>query len=113
VLARGFNYVTFSVQAPADGMLVVNEASFPGWIAEVDGSSVPLLHVNSMMQGLRLKAGDHRIELRFRPLYFLLPLWLAILSLAAVALVIARQWARRVIQSRATPGATRVESPVR
>ena len=102
VLGRGFNYVTFAVTAPAEGLLVVNEAWFPGWTAEVDGKSAGLMRVNSLVQGVRLGPGSHRVELRFRPYYFLVPLWLALLALAGLALAFTlRARARR--RSSLTP----------
>ncbi len=90
VLGRGYNYATFEVQAPADGLLVLNEAWFPGWVVDVDGSSAPLLQVNGMMQGVRVTPGKHRVELRFRPYYFLIPAWIAVLSLLGALLYFAR-----------------------
>lgn len=84
VLFRGFNQVGFEASAPADGLLVINEAYFEGWRAEVDGESTPIVRVNSLMQGVRLKAGKHRVVLRFRPYYFLVPAWLSLVSVLAL-----------------------------
>jgi hypothetical protein len=95
VLARGANSLSISVQAPTDGWLVVNEAYFPGWVAEVDGVSTPIYRVDGWVRGLRIAKGSHRVELCFRPIAWLVLASLAVIawlgSLACLALVMTRK----------------------
>ena len=49
------------------GLVVAGEPSFPGWEATVDGRPAPIHEVYSMMRGVVAEAGDHRIEMRYRP----------------------------------------------
>ncbi len=81
---RTLSSLRFSVDAPADGYLVVNEAWFPGWVAEVDGRPARVVPANVMMQALEVGAGAHVVELRFRPGYVLVPLALAFAAWAGV-----------------------------
>jgi hypothetical protein len=79
----------------APGLLVVTDAWMPGWVAEVDGESTPVLLGDHAHRVAPLRrAGDHRIVMRYRPPG--LRLGLAITSIAAaVWLVLSFSWARR------------------
>ena len=49
------------------GLLVVSEQFFPGWEARVDGQSAQILKVNTVLMGVVVPAGEHRVSLRFLP----------------------------------------------
>ena len=66
-LELGPERLSLEVDLAAPGVLVVNEASYPGWSASVDGRSHELLTVNFMLRGLALDAGPHLIEMRYEP----------------------------------------------
>ena len=98
VLVRGVNSLVFSVDAPTDGWLVVNEAYFPGWVARVDHIDAPIYRVDGWVRGLRVSRGSHRIELVFRPIRWIVTALLATLiwiALAVMALLATRQRYRR------------------
>lgn len=59
--------VAFTVDAPGDGVVVVNEAWYPGWRASVDGEVVPVFRANGLMRAVPITAGRHSMELRFAP----------------------------------------------
>lgn len=92
LLARGSNSLSLSVQAPSDGWLVVNEAYFPGWVADVDGVAAPVYRVDGWVRGLRIPKGSHRVYLAFRPHTWLVvagaavAVWFGILVYGALAL---------------------------
>ncbi|HTB73486.1 MAG TPA: YfhO family protein [Polyangiaceae bacterium] len=102
-----YSSLRFSVDAPADGYLVVNETWFPGWEATIDGRATPVLRGNVIMQVVDVPAGHHVIALRFRPGYVLYPL-----GLALVAWMATLGWAlharRKALSKRApdAPGPT-------
>jgi len=81
LVERHPNRMTMSITAPASGLLVINEAWFPGWSASVDGRHREILRANSMMQAVAVEAGQHLVVLRFRPCYFLVPFVIALLCL--------------------------------
>lgn len=50
------------------GVAVFSEVWFPwGWTATVDGKEAQLYPVNYVLRAMRLPAGDHRIEMVFKP----------------------------------------------
>jgi hypothetical protein len=74
--------LSLRLSTPCDALLVTSELAYPGWRARLDGEPAPLLHANGAFRGLRVPAGEHAVELRYRPT---LP-WLA-RGLAAAGLV--------------------------
>ena len=52
-------------QAEADGVLVLSEVAYPGWVATVDGSPAPIYVANGLLRAVPLPAGAHLVELRF------------------------------------------------
>jgi Bacterial membrane protein YfhO len=55
------------VENKQSGILVVHEAYYPGWIAEVDGQPVRILRTNLLFRGVELGAGRHRVVFHFEP----------------------------------------------
>ncbi len=71
------------VNAASRAMMVLSEVDYPGWKAEVNGSSVPIHKVNGLLKGIVVPAGISRVELRYKPTSVILG---AILTLAGFAL---------------------------
>lgn len=59
--------VALEVDAPAAGVLVVNEAWYPGWRAEVDGRETEVWRANGLVRAIEVPSGLHQVELRFEP----------------------------------------------
>jgi hypothetical protein len=57
----------FRITAPDNGQVVVNEAWYPGWTARVDGQETQVYRVNALVRAVSVSAGDHEIEMEFRP----------------------------------------------
>jgi hypothetical protein len=49
------------------GLLVLTDAFYPGWRAEVDGQRVRLLRADYVFRAVALGPGEHRIIFRYRP----------------------------------------------
>jgi hypothetical protein len=49
------------------GVVVLTDAWFPGWLAEVDGVEARVLRANVAFRGVAVPAGDHEILLRYSP----------------------------------------------
>lgn len=83
--------LALEVEASAPGFLVLVEAYDPGWQAELDGAATPVLRANSLFRAVRVPAGRHRVELRYRPAAALwgaavsLTAWLAVVALAVAS----------------------------
>ena len=95
ILDLGPGRVRVTVDAPAAGLVVVNEAWFPGWRATVDGQPAPVLRANSLVQAVPVPAGRHEVSLAFRPAYFLWPAGLGLGALAALLAALALGRVRR------------------
>ncbi|MCO4762843.1 MAG: hypothetical protein KC502_15115 [Myxococcales bacterium] len=66
-----------SVQTTTPTWLIVNDLNYPGWQAWVDGAPEPLVHANGVGRGVQLRAGQHRVEMHFRPQSVRLGLWMS------------------------------------
>jgi hypothetical protein len=51
----------------ADGLLVLSDVYYPGWIADVDGKPAPILRADILFRAVEIPAGSHRITFRFVP----------------------------------------------
>lgn len=54
------------VKAPADSVVVLNDAWYPGWAATVDGAAAEVVPVNVVLRGVLVPAGEHRVEFSWR-----------------------------------------------
>jgi uncharacterized membrane protein YfhO len=72
--------VNLQADFSSDGYLVIAENNFPGWQAEVDGKSAPILNANYAFQALALTRGKHSIRMEFRPAYYTVSLIISIAS---------------------------------
>ncbi len=59
--------VSFSIDAPSAGVVVINEAHYPGWTALMDGEPTEIHRANGFVRAVAVLAGAHRIEMRFEP----------------------------------------------
>ncbi|HEX7185064.1 MAG TPA: hypothetical protein VF756_24765 [Thermoanaerobaculia bacterium] len=88
--------LTFEVDSPADGWLLVTDRWARSWRAEIDGAPSPLYGGNFLFRALPVSAGRRRVRLTYEPFGF--PAWIAVSwgTLAAVALTsTASAWRRR------------------
>jgi hypothetical protein len=61
------NRVTIDVDLDAPGYLVLADIWYPGWQATVDGKPAELLRANHAFRAVRLTAGEHSVEMVYRP----------------------------------------------
>jgi hypothetical protein len=59
--------VLFRTEAPCAGVLVTSELAYPGWEATLDERPIRLQVVNGAFRGAFVPAGEHDVELRYRP----------------------------------------------
>jgi uncharacterized membrane protein YfhO len=71
--------LVLDVTAEADGLLVASQPYYPGWQARVDGSRVPIVTADYLLQGVPVTAGSHRVELTYHN-----PIWPGVLSVVAL-----------------------------
>ncbi|MBW2734246.1 MAG: YfhO family protein [Deltaproteobacteria bacterium] len=96
IVALAANRLELAVNAPAPGVLVINETYAPGWQARLDGHPIKLLRANYLFRAILMDGGSHRLEMLYRPRGILMgiSLWgLTVLSLLGAGLV--HLWRRR------------------
>jgi hypothetical protein len=59
--------VQVEVDGSYPGLLILHEAYYPGWIAEVDGQPTRILRTNVLFRGVEVREGRHVVEFRFEP----------------------------------------------
>ena len=62
--------MTLRVRAAAPGLLVVADAYYPGWVAQVDGRPTPIYPTDILLRGVFVHAGEHTVTFRYRPVSF-------------------------------------------
>ncbi|HLL55303.1 MAG TPA: YfhO family protein, partial [Myxococcaceae bacterium] len=88
----GAHRVHLGLEACAEGYLVLTDAYYPGWRAELDGAPVPILRADHLVRAIRVAAGKHEVVMRYRPATFA---WGGGVSLVALAALAWGLWPRR------------------
>jgi hypothetical protein len=74
--------IRFTIDAPRDGLVMLNEIQFPGWHVEVDGKAATPLRANYLLRTVWVPQGHHSITWRFEPRR-----WRFLLSCYCLALI--------------------------
>ncbi|MBE9506721.1 MAG: YfhO family protein, partial [Chloroflexi bacterium] len=61
------NRVTIRAALDAPGYLMLADTWYPGWQATVDGEPVEILRANHAFRAVWLEAGEHTVEMAYRP----------------------------------------------
>jgi hypothetical protein len=93
-------YIVIAAKLNCRGMVIAGESYSKDWVASVDGQRVPLYAAYSIIDGIAVGAGEHRIELRYRPVSFYLG---ASLSVASVLLILAIGFFTRLLPMARMP----------
>jgi hypothetical protein len=64
-----------------ESILVLSEAFYPGWTAQVDGVPAPILRADHLLQAVRLTKGRHEVTFSYRSRYLGLGFGIALLAL--------------------------------
>jgi hypothetical protein len=83
------------VQSEQPGLLVLAQAWYPLWRAQVDGHPVALLRADGALQAVHLDAGTHQVRLDYVDNRFALGLWGTLLGLLALIFPAAWLWRHR------------------
>ena len=70
VLAESANRLRVRLQAPATGWLVIADTAYPGWQATINGQLAEILTADGMFRAVAVPAGEHQVELAYRPVLF-------------------------------------------
>jgi len=64
--ARAEGYYQLKADCAADAWLVLTEAHYPGWTAEIDGTPAPIVRADHLVQAVRVSRGSHAVTFRYR-----------------------------------------------
>ena len=81
-------HLQLDVVLPADGLLVLGEVYYPGWQTRVDGNPVPTLRANLALRAVPVPAGQHQVEMIYRPWTVPAGIILSVLVLGASTVVV-------------------------
>jgi hypothetical protein len=59
--------VELMASSTAGGLLVLHDTYYPGWVAQVDGQTVPIRRADTLFRAVELPPGAHRVTFRFVP----------------------------------------------
>ncbi|MGC9027415.1 MAG: YfhO family protein [bacterium] len=71
----------FSIQARAEGFLVLNEPYYTGWHAYINKKPVMIYPVNYLFQGIKLPAGNYEVQFIYKPKIFYTGIYISIVTL--------------------------------
>jgi hypothetical protein len=78
------NSVKIEAELSHQGLLVLNDAHYPGWRARVDGKDVELLRANFLFRAVALDEGRHTVEFVYRPKSLYIGAAISLISLIAI-----------------------------
>ncbi|MBI2845513.1 MAG: YfhO family protein, partial [Chloroflexi bacterium] len=84
--------IVIQARIEAPGYLVLSDAYFPGWRAEVDGRGAEILRANYYFRAVFLEPGEHIVEFVYDPPLFKLGAAISIATLFLVAILFWRNW---------------------
>ena len=92
-------HLTHQTTSPTPALLILSETHYPGWQAKVDGQPVPIFRANYVLRAIPIPAGEHTVELTFRPLTFTIGAVVSALTLLAVVVLLIIYRRKRSTQS--------------
>jgi hypothetical protein len=64
---RGTERLRVEAESAGPATLVVNDASWPGWTATLDGERVPIVRADALVRAVAWPPGRHVLEMRYEP----------------------------------------------
>jgi Bacterial membrane protein YfhO len=61
------NQVEMTTTTSSPGILVLADAYYPGWQADLDGKPTPIYPVDIALRGVKVPAGTHTVTMEYRP----------------------------------------------
>jgi hypothetical protein len=91
--------VVVEADAEANSVLVLNDAYYPGWRAEVDGTEAEIRPANAAFRAVELEPGSHRVVFEYAPVSVKLGGALSGGALLAIVAGLLISWRRRIGRS--------------
>ncbi|HVM97694.1 MAG TPA: YfhO family protein, partial [Candidatus Acidoferrales bacterium] len=87
VLSYRPSEVNLRASSDRAGYVVLSDAFFPGWDADVDGKAAEILRADCFFRAVRVDAGNHAVRFHYRPASFRIGRAISLASLAVVVFV--------------------------
>ncbi|GIK41183.1 MAG: hypothetical protein BroJett011_50160 [Chloroflexota bacterium] len=84
--------LTLHLTTDAPALLILSEVDYPGWQATVDGQSTPILRAYYTLRAVPVPAGEHTVELTFRPFSFTVGAIITVLSILLIGAALFLTW---------------------
>ncbi len=84
--------LTLHLTTDSPALLILSEVDYPGWQATVDGQSAPILRAYYTLRAVPVPAGEHIVELIFRPFSFTVGAIITVLSILMIGVALFRTW---------------------
>jgi hypothetical protein len=65
---HGNNRVIVKAALACPGMVILSDTFYPGWRATVDGKPAAILEADGIFRGVDVPAGEHIIDMKYRPM---------------------------------------------
>jgi hypothetical protein len=80
ILEESPNRLLMSANRTADGWVVIRDSWYPGWQARVDDKPAQIMHADYLFKAVPVPAGNHEIELEYKPISFTIGLWVSVFA---------------------------------
>lgn len=77
------NSISLKTSTNIDGILVLSEIFYPGWVAYIDGVKTKIYRANWNIRAILVGKGEHHINFKFEPNTFYIGMWITISTLLA------------------------------
>lgn len=84
--------VEIRVESAQPALLVLVDAYYPGWEAQVNEQLMPIYRVNVMFRAVEIPAGESRVVFEYRPAWLPVVLWFGGIMWAALAGMLVLLW---------------------
>jgi hypothetical protein len=85
------NRLIVRTESDSAGWLLVRDTFYPGWTAIVDDQAAPVFQAEAVFRAVPVPAGEHTVELRYRPASFFLGAVMSLAGLVAFVYVARRR----------------------
>ena len=96
VLKRSSTEIRYHIESETATHLVVSDALYPGWEAERNGETVPMIRANGVGRAIQIPPGEHAIVLRYTPSFRTLGWGLALAGLLLLGFLFRMKQPQRV-----------------
>ncbi|MBI9049516.1 MAG: YfhO family protein [Anaerolineaceae bacterium] len=86
------NTISFTIDTPANGWILINDNYDTGWKAKIDNKNVKVLLSNGFVKAVHISEGKHEVKLFYLPDSFVFGAIISLVSLILVSILTYRQF---------------------